>query len=478
MSASSSQALEYLEQLPVQTHRKLYEQPSTVLAIFRCMLPQMAKTIVMAMLYMPTPFPAGGLDAWFRPEATKVKKEALYILEKLHITVLTQDASRQSACSLYSGFAKSLRQALEGSGSHRSFGVPSNKPEPNKVSIQFLDEYAQRQWENILFYMVGSTVGFGSSVGQEVGKGTKSLLEAGDFVRMSHGKMNITRTGFSFVLQDTNAQVWSLLIEYLRHASQLGMSETDVLNFLFMLGSLELGQDYSTDTLSPTQKQMLEDLTAFGIVYRSSKTSSTFYPTRLAVTLTSDSGALSTTTDPLATGGASGPGLRSGRDATATGFIIVETNYRLYAYTSSLLQIAVLSLFTHLTTRFPNLVSGKLTRASISRAVRTGISSDQIISYLSAHCHSQMQKTTPFLPETVTDQIRLWEMEGERVVTSNGYLMKEFPSEKEYRDVVRYAEDVGVLVWKDDANRRFFINGIEQIQGFLKREAEKRKQRG
>jgi transcription initiation factor TFIIH subunit 4 len=182
-----------------------------------------AKSIVMAMLYMPTPFSNADLEAWFRPEATKARIESLYILEKLHITVLKQDAARQTSLSLYKGFAMSLRQALEGSGTHRSFGVPSNKHDPNKVSIRFLDDYAQRQWENILFYMVGSTVGFGSSVSQDVGKGTKSLLEAGDFVRMSHGKMSITRTGFTFVLQDTNAQVWSLLIEYLRHANQVRM---------------------------------------------------------------------------------------------------------------------------------------------------------------------------------------------------------------------------------------------------------------
>jgi len=183
---------------------------------------QAAKSIVMAMLYMPAPLPSADLDAWFRTEASRAKREALYILEKLHITVLKQDAARQTSYSLYAGFALSLRQALEGSGSHRSFGVPSNKPDPDKVSIQFLDDYAQQQWENILFYMVGSTVGFGGGGTQELGRGTKSLLEAGDFVRTgSGGKAVITRTGFTFVLQDTNAQVWSLLIEYLRHAGQV-----------------------------------------------------------------------------------------------------------------------------------------------------------------------------------------------------------------------------------------------------------------
>jgi hypothetical protein len=49
MSASSSiQALEYLQGLPLQTHRKLYEAPSTVLAVFRCMLPHLgAKSSLM-----------------------------------------------------------------------------------------------------------------------------------------------------------------------------------------------------------------------------------------------------------------------------------------------------------------------------------------------------------------------------------------------------------------------------------------------
>ena len=241
------------------------------------------------------------------------------------------------------------------------------------------------------------------------------------------------------------------------------MLETDVLSFLFMLGSLELGQDYATSTLSPTQLQMLEDLSAFGIVYRPSKQASTFYPTRLAVTLTSDSRALSSS-EPLANALVS-----SNQNGSTKGFIIVETNYRLYAYTSSLLQIAVLSLFTKLSTRYPNLVSGKLTNNSITRAVRLGISSSQIISYLTAHAHPQMQKQQPFLPPTVTDQIRLWEYEGERVETTNGFLMKEFSSDAEYRDILSYAESLGVLIWKNDARRLFFVDRVEQISLYLQK---------
>ena len=46
------------------------------------------------------------------------------------------------------------------------------------------------------------------------------------------------------------------------------MDHTDVLHFLLMLGSLELGQAYSVDTLTQTQKLMLADLRDYGIVYQ------------------------------------------------------------------------------------------------------------------------------------------------------------------------------------------------------------------
>lgn len=49
--------------------------------------------------------------------------------------------------------------------------------------------------------------------------------------------------------------------------TQLGMEKTDVLHFLLMLGSLDLGQAYSVATLTKTQSIMLRDLRDYGIVY-------------------------------------------------------------------------------------------------------------------------------------------------------------------------------------------------------------------
>ena len=232
------------------------------------------------------------------------------------------------------------------------------------------------------------------------------------------------------------------------------MDEVDVLSFLFMLGSLELGLSYSKANLTPTQTQMLQDLGDFGIVYAPID-SDCYYPTRLATTLTSDAG-----------------GLRSSSFASSTdankGFIVIETNYRIYAYTNSNLQIAIIQLFTRLNTQYPNMVAGKITRESIRRAVSMGITSDQIISFLTTHAHPQMAKNQPILPPTVVDQIRLWQLEGDRMKATVGFLFKEFNTQAEFEAPCRYAEEIGVLVWKNEAQRKFFVTRHEQVAAYLR----------
>lgn len=247
---------------------------------------------------------------------------------------------------------------------------------------------------------------------------------------------------------------------------QMEMDPVEVLSFLFMLGSLELGRAYNTATLTDSQHNMLPHLLDFGLIYIPPSSRSQFFPTRLATTLTSDASALRSVSAgfDVALSAASG----------SKGFIIIETNYRLYAYTSSPLQIAVLSLFTKLSTRYPNMVSGRITRESIRQAISHGITSDQIISYLSTHAHPQLYKTAavlaggPVLPPTVVDQIRLWQIENERMKATPGFLFKEFENQKEYDGCAKYADEIGVLKWKSDAKRMFFVTRHEQLRDYIK----------
>jgi transcription initiation factor TFIIH subunit 4 len=190
-STASQRALDYLEGLPGTTFTKLYQQPSTALAIFRRMLPHLAKNLVMAMLYMPEPFPVSGLDAWVKPdgESQGVKDRALSILQRLRI--LEEDGR---AYKLAAPFAKSLRLALTGGGNHRSFGVPCSTPDDKPVNVEYLDTFARKQWEAILYYVVGAA-NTELVAAEDISAGTKQLLQKGGFVTIRGRHANITEVG-------------------------------------------------------------------------------------------------------------------------------------------------------------------------------------------------------------------------------------------------------------------------------------------
>ncbi|KAG9248762.1 RNA polymerase II transcription factor-like protein B subunit 2 [Calycina marina] len=468
MSDPSLASFEYLEKLPGTTFNKLYEQPSTALAIFRRMLPHLAKTFVMTLLYMSKPLPLADLDEWVEPNSQRERGDALSTLSRLHIVAITAPSrDNPQHVSLLPNFRKSLRYALTGGGNHHSFGVPSQDSDPD-VTIEALDEYATSQWEGILHYLVHS-VGGGRASGK-LSESVTTLLTSGDLVRRpgsGPGAHGITKSGFSFLLQEVNAQVWTLLLLFIENSELLGMNSVEVLSFLFMLGSLELGQAYTTTTLTESQLHTLNQLVDFGLVYIPESTPTLFFPTRLSTTLTSDATALRSV-------GAGFDAAIASRGGESQGFIIIETNYRMYAYTSSPLQIAVLALFTKLYIRYPNLVAGKITQKSIGEAIRHGITADQVIAYLNTHAHPQLHKTPaalaggPVLPPTVVDQIKLWQLETERMETIPGFLFKDFQDFKEYNDCSKYADEIGVLQWKSDGKRTFFVTRHEQLRDFIK----------
>ncbi|KAJ7659716.1 transcription factor Tfb2-domain-containing protein, partial [Mycena polygramma] len=84
------------------------------------------------------------------------------------------------------------------------------------------------------------------------------------------------------------------------------------------------------------------------------------------------------------------------------------------------LQTAVLNIFVALEYRFPNLVVGSITRDTVKKALSNGISVEQIISHLIAHAHPQTRKNNFLLPVRVQDQIRLWELEKNRLKSQEG----------------------------------------------------------
>lgn len=339
-------------------------------------------------------------------------------------------------------------------------------------------------------------------------KSVLSLLKLGGLMEgpgTSPSNLKITNAGFQFLLQDVNAQLWTLLLEYLNLTQDLHMDPVDVLNFIFILGSLELGKAYQVASLSDTQVSMLPDLRDYGLVYQRSENSARFYPTRLATTLTSESTGLKTPSMVMDQHLQSTEGDVEG---SLLGQIILETNFSIYAYTNSPLEIAILNLFVTMKTRFANMVIGVITRESIRNALSNGITASQIINFLEAHAHPQMralakekldkkiefdashnintaggapqsksgdssvaQHKLEVLPPNVVDQIKLWQLELDRIQTFDGYLFKDFKNQSEYDILCNYAQEVGVLIWAEKAKLRFFVtqDGMAQVADFAGR---------
>jgi transcription initiation factor TFIIH subunit 4 len=423
------------------------------------------------------------------------KDKAVAILRGLHVVQITVPSNQKpQEMQLTTNFKNSLRMALEGRGNHKSFGVPSLLPIPPETDIKFLDNYAGGKWEGILHYVVNS-VGRAVVHDSNGPKGSvKDFLLAGRLIERRAGTsgISITKAGFTFLLQDINTQVWTLLLLWLEGndvaATETGLDTVDMLSFLFMLASLELGKAYDTNSLTEQRKNMLPALVDFGLIYIPNHKPQQYFPTRLATSLTSNTSSLRSVSETMAVATAAARRFTNGTAspapgpttaatqaaATNNGSIIIETNFRMYAYTSSPLQIAILALFSRLGTRFPDMVSGRLTRRSMRKAiVEHGITADQIIGYLSAHAHERMRRharenNVPVLPPTVVDQIRLWQIESERMQTSEGFLFMEFSGPEEYEAVAGFAEQIGVLVWRNDGKGRFFASKVEQIKDYLK----------
>lgn len=198
----------------------------------------------MAMLYLPGTMSATDLEAWFKAGSGQAERErGLSVLVRLKILLEEQGAPGVGLLyRLSPAFAQGLRCALTGAAGKMggvgkgSFGVACSaeevaeveRPSGEAVDVAFLDDFARRQWEAILYYVVGSA-NSGLTGEKDISQGTKTLLQKGNYVQIkSAGRQRvITQAGFTFLLEEVNAQVWSLAVVYLRVCEEVRY--TDIL---------------------------------------------------------------------------------------------------------------------------------------------------------------------------------------------------------------------------------------------------------
>uniref|UniRef100_A0A8D9DV28 General transcription factor IIH subunit 4 n=1 Tax=Cacopsylla melanoneura TaxID=428564 RepID=A0A8D9DV28_9HEMI len=418
---------EYLKSLSPNVLDRLYNHPSTCLAVYR-ELSEIAKHYVIRLLFVEQPVPQAVIASWLSKTHAKEHKEATDTLTELRVWNEASVPGGMSAWILNPIFKRNAKVALLGGGRPWSMSAKLEQDQKSR-DLDFLNQYALERWECILRFMVGSQQTEGISA-----DAVRTLLHA-ELMKCNEGSESpvITKDGFQFLLLETPAQVWYFILKYLETVESKGLDLVECLTFLFQLKFSTLGTDYSTEGMSEKLQIFLQHLREFGLVYQRKRKAGRYYPTKLALNMATR-GTLKQIREP--------------------GFLIVETNFRVYAYTDSNLKVALIGLFTELMYRFPNLTVGVLTRDSVRAALRSGITAAQIIGFLRLHALPTI--ATP-LPPVVADQIQLWEGERERLTTTEGVLYSQFVSQADFEKLRDYAQDLGVLTWQNEKKRTVVV---------------------
>lgn len=313
--------------------------------------------------------------------------------------------------------------------------------------MEELAVYALEQWECFLLQLISS----GQTEKQtSFSPSMMRIFQRGLLTQRDREAPRLTESGFQFLLMDTNAQLWYIIREYISNCEERGVDQSDLIAFLLELSFHTTGEAYNINTLTDDQRSMMKDLADLGLVkLQQGRKESWFIPTKLATNLS-----LSLTDS----------------SARKEGFVVVETNFRMYAYSTSRLHCEILRLFSRIEYQLPNLIVCAMTKESLYHAFENGITSDQIVSFLQQNAHPRVAERVPSVPENVTDQIRLWEGDLNRVEMTPSHLYDEFPSRDVYEAACEFARMYGGLLWEDAKTMRMVVKAEihDQMRGHLR----------
>ena len=495
--------LGFLSGLPPRQMDRLYASPWACLAVLRA-LPPLGKHYAMRLLYIEAGVPMSDVDAWIKPEGEETHRKSLDDMRRLRVLVEVDPGTNEEtggspglgsgdACvRLNARFRTGLRLMLE-----RSFDVDDDDRGESGVANDLaevvpsrddLDAFAKGRWEALLLTLTGASDAFDVSARDEdwaPGKKKKApkKLDVGALFRAAKligdkeegEEEGVTEAGFRFLLTTAREQIWLLLTQYIsrfvRAAERSDAMDVDdagdaddaddaaderlapsVIAFLLRLTFQKPGTPYSTDRLPPAQRAVVSDLAHLGLLYPLAAPSGKEYyaPTYLTAGLSSGGDAGD---------GVPGDGAVAADERGHEGHVVVETNYRVYAYTTSAVEVEILRLFTRPDYKLPNLYVGMVTRESVLAALCGGISAEQIVRYLRQHAHPQTRKTPgAAVPTNVCDQIRLWAREQSRVTRAPAVLYCDFPTGTDmFAKVVAAASDADVLLWQDTPGMRLAV---------------------
>lgn len=346
------------------------------------------------------------------------------------------------------------------------------------VTPEDLERYTLSEWDTIMHFLVG-TPNYQDPPGPVI----DFVLQTG-LVQIDpefdgpeeDAPYVIASKGYEFMLLDTHQQVWHFVSQYLEmlKGRDRGVELLrEALFFLICLSSSRVGEAYPASSLSKDCRVMLQPFSMFGLLkireFGKSSKSSVFYPTQVALSLvkeTSHSASMWALSDKAMAQALANP--QPGDSSHLA--IIVQSNFTVFAYTTSRLHINMLGLFCEVSTirRLPNMVNMKMTRDSVKSALALGIDAKQILRFLERHAHPQVRKNKGGpVPANIRDQIVLWNRERNRLHWTEVYLY-ECTVEGEFDAVKQWAVENKCFAYGSEDSGVICVNTNqeEQVQEF------------
>ncbi|KAJ6806086.1 RNA polymerase II transcription factor B subunit 2 isoform X1 [Iris pallida] len=338
--------------LPAFKLDNLYDSTFICEAVLRS-LPPLAKKYVLQMLYIDSSVTAKSMEEWVLSDGITKHKVAIDRLLQLRIFLEVSDRKKETSYKMNTKFQQNMQRYLVQGGTLPREPMPSNVT-VRLPTIEELEAYALEQWECFLLQLISSAqvdrpTNFSSSMMRVFQRG---LLSSRD-----NEAPKLTENGFQFLLMDTNAQLWYIVREYISSSEDRGVDPSDLISFLLELSFHTMGEAYNLNTLTDVQKNAIKDLAGLGLVkLQQGRKEGWFIPTKLATNLSVS---------------------LADSSSRKEGYVVVETNFRLYAYSMSKLHCQILRLFARIEYMLPNLIVGAITKESLYNAFENGITGEQ-----------------------------------------------------------------------------------------------------
>ncbi|KAG9391091.1 Transcription factor TFIIH subunit p52/Tfb2 [Carpediemonas membranifera] len=425
-------------------------------------MPPLAQTIVTRLSVMPYATPRSEIESWSKAEYKQLIGEHLDLLCRLKVLKLS-DFNYEINPEFKETFINAIVAVTSGSTISKDalFTIL-----PGQALSAEAEAHATASWKRVmeLVLQANNTVTQRSPT-------LDALLKCG-LLKRANGLLGPTSDSRRFLLSSTRSQVWLFCLGYVQSFSTDAGSSL-VLRFmtlLFQLAPLVPGTPYIVSDASDPIRSLIAILHQAGIVYSPTLTgkktpdgADKSFAGELIVVPTTLSAMLSSITATY--------------DTVKAGFIVVESNFKVYAYTDDPLHIGIIQLFAELAYELDGLVVSQITPHSIRDAFHHGLSASDIIRYLEAHVHpaifarlledakeqgkavasesAEQGDRLKWIPDTVKDQICLWEQERHRVkvLSPSVRAIRGFVSTEEFGRLRKWAESQGYLVFATGEDR-------------------------